>query len=631
MQDNIGRRNKTPRNKKAFEYLGSDEKERGKGFTNSSYFQGLGTAGSIYSGMADRPTYKTDTKLNVEDTGAQKGMEQAFGSNPITGAFMGIGKGIEAVGDEMYEGVGEGIAAPHKGYLRTSKTGDFRYSVPVYGSVLAAKDANLIKEREGERRRLQEQSLEGRGFVNESGMNIQAEYGMKMEHGGVVNIEKGEVVTDKNYNVKHISKGPTHENGGENVKLKDGDIVFPTQNDKDRSNVLSKIKRYKFNGQGKAELDKMKAELPINEDMAQDGTVYQPEGESGEYKVVGDKYFYRKEKGKGDWQEQKSSKSISAIKERINSEEKSNNSGQVITSPSVSQENAGMTSAQTDNLSKNLDKEVIAKNNYDHWQDNLRGFDMPEYKADQPNLYNTINKDLQTRAPYSDTPNMNVQSDLAQSNIESSNSSNNRRSKFGDILGDVVEGFSKYSNVLHNLKRGKEELSGVNRRFQYPEEFDYVDRSSRDRNAALEAMRSGQIRGKGLSASQSTAYNRALGNQYANRMMDINQGELRRRDVFDQQNVQMRNQAGMTNLQLANQYDTIDRQQKATRDAYTDTAYSELSEQQRFDTLDRSMKERNRRQYEMDRKTLPLLGTQDYRVTEDEDGFKVNYRRGQWQ
>lgn len=77
-----------------------------------------------------------------------------------------------------------------------------------------------------------------------------------------IEIEKGEVVTDEDYNIKGVGKTP-HSQGGDDVVVEEGDTVFPTQKATDYKSLMTKIRDYK-NGvkSAKTELDAEKNKLP---------------------------------------------------------------------------------------------------------------------------------------------------------------------------------------------------------------------------------------------------------------------------------------------------------------------------------------------------------------------------------
>lgn len=123
-------------------------------------------------------------------------------------------------------------------------------------------------------------NLEGRNLRTNNMVRAQASRGLFSNKYMMAEIEGdgsrkyqegiGEIHVDKNFNVKTIASGaPTHEEGGMDVLMEEGDVVFPTQGDKSKfQKVLSAIKRYKLNGDSKAKtfLEKERDKLPTDED-----------------------------------------------------------------------------------------------------------------------------------------------------------------------------------------------------------------------------------------------------------------------------------------------------------------------------------------------------------------------------
>ena len=119
-------------------------------------------------------------------------------------------------------------------------------------------------------------------------------------------------------------------------------------------------------------------------------------------------------------------------------------------------------------------------------------------------------------------------------------------------------------------------------------------------------------RGGFFSRGQLTGNSRAVGRDFLRNQSEINQNEARRADVIDQQNVQQRNRANQYNLQAADKYDTIERQQEATRDAFTGTGFSELAQMGDLARQESFMRERNKELDKRDKFAASIYGTQDY-------------------
>ena len=129
-------------------------------------------------------------------------------------------------------------------------------------------------------------SLSGRVAQTQYMSPVQAKKGIKSNKYQIGEIEGdgsgdpnglGEIHTDKNYNVKNIPNGgKSHEEGGVKVQMEEGDIVFPTQGNKQMyDKVMGLISRYKRgDSNAKNQLEKIRQSLPSDADSQKynDGT-----------------------------------------------------------------------------------------------------------------------------------------------------------------------------------------------------------------------------------------------------------------------------------------------------------------------------------------------------------------------
>jgi hypothetical protein len=169
----------------------------------------------------------------------------------------------------------------------------------------------------------------------------------------------------------------------------------------------------------------------------------------------------------------------------------------------------------------------------------------------------------------------------------------------------------KWSSALHNLAMGSKAAEQVERRYMTPEELTYNDRSYSQRRAVAEQRNAANamLRGKGLSIGQQQGYLAQTGAQALRSHEAINEREAQRADQIDQYNVGQLNQAKQLNINLANQYDTWDAQNRAARQKYTDQAMADVSELAQWDENKRYMMSRDAKADEIQMNTIPLIGT----------------------
>jgi len=162
----------------------------------------------------------------------------AMSGNPaVAGAFAGVGA--------LY-GAGKSIIENKKIELENQKMQGMKDAYAEHGN--KAIDPKLQVARKGMSRSLYAQN------------------------GLAVEMEKGEVHAQKDpktgkYSIQEVGETP-HEEGGDDVVLARGGVVFPTQNDQDRNHILHLIKK----GDTKS-LDKIASSLPKGETVAELGSL----------------------------------------------------------------------------------------------------------------------------------------------------------------------------------------------------------------------------------------------------------------------------------------------------------------------------------------------------------------------
>tara|TARA_R110000822_G_scaffold2004_6_gene9542 strand:- start:2769 stop:4790 length:2022 start_codon:yes stop_codon:yes gene_type:complete len=190
----------------------------------------------------------------------------------------------------------------------------------------------------------------------------------------------------------------------------------------------------------------------------------------------------------------------------------------------------------------------------------------------------------------------------------------------------------KYASMIHKGAMGQKDIDKVERRFVKPGEHEYEDRSYVPRRNTVEQrnFERSNLRGKGLSAGQNQAYQNQSGSRYLSANEAINEREAIREDKVDAANVGIRNSAEMTNLGLANQYDTFDEQAEAAKQKYTDESMSDMSKLAQVNEQGKYTRAKNRRQRKMSQATATMIGTGDFGYDADNPLYGVKYKKGSY-
>ena len=509
-------------------------------------------------------------------------------------------------------------------------------------------------------------SLGGRVAQQQYYAPVQARNGMRASKYAIGEIEGdgsgnqnglGEIHTDKNYNIKNIPNGgKTHEEGGVKVEMSEGDIVFPTQGNKQMyDKVMGLISRYKRgDSNAKVQLEKIRQSLPSDNEAKE----YQ-EGTKGVGEETVIRFIYDKEKN--EYVETEVPKSVAESgreEEWYNTKDKSTfDQGEVQQMEGGDDQpfslEAEMEDSPTDyspqkpeglygkpstedlirqydlDLDDQIDRERIGQEKTQEERLEELGFN-PQTKTEV-----TLKSEMsdikflppEKKEEIDDEEDLffDDEEDLLDEDDEEIIDTD-QKNPFDDEDYDYTEieergSPLRYANVLQNLGVGARPASRVTRRYYQPEELKYQDRSAADRRASMEKRnyQGAMMRGKGLSAGQQQGYLGQIGSRFLAEQEAINEQEARRADAIDQYNVQGRNQAKMQNIGLANQYDMFDEQADAAKQAYTDTAMSEISDLAEAETREAYMRDADRRAFFIDKKSIPLTGTGQY-----------FYKNGKW-
>ena len=159
-------------------------------------------------------------------------------------------------------------------------------------------------------------------------------------------------------------------------------------------------------------------------------------------------------------------------------------------------------------------------------------------------------------------------------------------------LGESLENIGSYAPAISNIVQGMQRPSRVTKRFLTPDTLEYKDRSAglrkeSDIQARIDAENAARF--SGGSAQVARAGKAMASTAKSKRSQAISEGEAARADAIQAQNVGMRNQAKAGNLELANQYEAMDAQNRAAVDAYFNRGMSDLYNIGRQKRMDKKM------------------------------------------
>ena len=187
-------------------------------------------------------------------------------------------------------------------------------------------------------------------------------------------------------------------------------------------------------------------------------------------------------------------------------------------------------------------------------------------------------------------------------------------------LGESLENIGSYAPAISNIVQGMQRPSRVTKRFLTPDTLEYKDRSAglrkeSDIQARIDAENADRF--SGGSAQAARAGKAMASTAKSKRSQAISEGEAVRADAIQAQNVGMRNQAKAGNIELANQYETMDAQNRAAVDAYFNRGMSDLYNIGRQKKMDKKME----KQQDL---ILKMLEQRDFAF--DKDKSEVKYK-----
>ena len=190
--------------------MGGDTPDK-KLFNTNTFGQLGNLAGAASGAINSELDWKNTEKYSVANDPLQKTIESGLGSNPITSAFMGLGKAGEALGDSVAPGLGEGLFSPHKSVMRAFKEGKPQYMIPIVGSMIAAADSQ---------KQLNQEELDKTKMINPYGETTLKLGGALIkydapshENGGQMITSTGAETSNPNKAIAEIEKKETMHNG----------------------------------------------------------------------------------------------------------------------------------------------------------------------------------------------------------------------------------------------------------------------------------------------------------------------------------------------------------------------------------------------------------------------------------
>lgn len=181
--------------------------------------------------------------------------------------------------------------------------------------------------------------------------------------------------------------------------------------------------------------------------------------------------------------------------------------------------------------------------------------------------------------------------------------------------------------IVYNAIRGAGKASKVNRNYYNPERYQYSDISSPARRAAQESQNvdNYNIRTTRGARGQVQSYLQQASNNKYKRLADIGNFEGgRKMDVYNK-NIEQDNQAKAMNLNLSNQYNDMDAQNRARRNDFSASAVSQASSFAQNRRLMDNQRKRDQALMARDKQTLSLYNSMypDYMMDYDTSNMEL--------
>ena len=167
--------------------------------------------------------------------------------------------------------------------------------------------------------------------------------------------------------------------------------------------------------------------------------------------------------------------------------------------------------------------------------------------------------------------------------------------------------------AIYNVGKGLfGKTQKTERNYFTPENYQYKDISDPNRRAAQEEYQAtkSELRRGAPNASTYIANAQMAANQRYKRMSDINNFEGGRKTDIQNQNAELNNNARLSNLNLKNQYNDLDLQNKAKKDEFLTTGLTQGSQLAQMSTL-------NKNRGKHDEAMLKLIGSKNFKYNQN--------------
>ena len=573
------------------------------------------------------PATKPETSKPGMSSGMVSGITGAVGmAGSIVGALDQQSDGKTSVAGSALSGASTGAAAGASvgGPIGAAVGGGLGGATSAISSIAGNKKIDkMIKEENQHKAMIRSQSQFQPTQNTQSPIYENGTYASKMTE--PVEVEKDEVVLRKGIDglyklVADFKGGKSHEKGGEDYILKEGDVVFPG---KKRDKIMKSLETGDTNSIEK-ERAKLPKTLPNKLEEGYGGPKLIPDYIRRRAEVMPYKFItyaeaeYNRAEGERNKRnsvpknettlpKQREIVSANTIQSRLDwwneplestiPTVSGNTSTPQASNPTIGKSNTGTkkTSAPVKSVEKYISRKeatVSPKTTYTPSTE-LQGKDLM-FKRVEDNR-KEVTKQI-----------------AEQEQLEKSV----RRGK----LSESLENIGSYAPAISNIAQGMQRPSRVTKRFLTPDTLEYKDRSAglrkeSDIQARIDAENADRF--SGGSAQAARAGKAMASTAKSKRSQAISEGEAVRADAIQAQNVGMRNQAKAGNIELANQYETMDAQNRAAVDAYFNRGMSDLYNIGRQKKMDKKME----KQQDL---MLKMLEQRDFAF--DKDKSEVKYK-----
>ena len=497
------------------------------------------------------PATKPETSKPGMSSGMVSGITGAVGmAGSIVGALDPQSDGKTSVAGSALSGASTGAAAGASvgGPIGAAVGGVLGGATSAISSITGNKKIDkMIKEENQHKAMIRSQSQFQPTQNTQSPIYENGTYASKMTE--PVEVEKDEVVLRKGIDglyklVADFKGGKSHEKGGEDYILKEGDIVFPG---KKRDKIMKSLETGDM-GSIEKERAKLPKTLPAKLEDGYRGPVYKLKKPV----EIPDRL---------DWWYEPIESTIPTVSGNASTVQAANQS--------IGKGSTGI--KKTSEPVKSVEKSISRK----------------EATVSPKTTYTPSTKLRDKELMFK-----RVEDNRAEVTKQVAEQERQEKIARREKLGESLENIGSYAPAISNIVQGMQRPSRVTKRFLTPDTLEYKDRSAglRKESDIQDRIDSeNAARFSGGSAQAARAGKAMASTAKSKRSQAISEGEAARADAIQAQNVGMRNQAKAANLELANQYETMDAQNRAAVDAYFNRGMSDLYNIGRQKKIDKKM------------------------------------------